>query len=115
MSTGAIGVMEVGLECLAGGRCAVGLLVAGKRQGVPPAGTADRALKVPRQGSYQVTFARPVGACLGPAGSTGGYSTTTRYSAGWARTFMPLVRCWNSGEAAALPKWSADSHSATLT
>ena len=27
---------------------------------------------------------------------------TTRYSPGWARTFMPLVRCWNSGEAAAL-------------
>jgi hypothetical protein len=44
-----------------------------------------------------------------------GYWMTTRYSAGWARALMPLMRCWNSGEAAALPKWSADSHSATLT
>jgi hypothetical protein len=44
-----------------------------------------------------------------------GYWMTTRYSAGWARTLMPLMRCWNSGEAAALRKWSADSHSATLT
>lgn len=43
------------------------------------------------------------------------YSMTTRYSAGWARTFMPLMRRWNSREAAALRKWSADSHSATLT
>jgi hypothetical protein len=37
-----------------------------------------------------------------------GHSMTTRYSAGWARTVMPLMRCCNSEEAAALQKWSAD-------
>src|SRR4030095_6281592 len=51
----------------------------------------------PRRWTLTLPAATPHDA--GPSGVTAVscYSVTTRYSAGWARTFMPLMRCWHWG------------------